>query len=501
MRSKKALMNSISSMTQQITAIICGLILPRLILAKFGSNYNGITQSITQFMECIVLLRAGIGGVTRAALYKPLAEDDKEQISGIVNATQLFMRKIAIIFLFLVIAFASVYPIFVKDEFGYWFSFSLVVIISLSTVAQNYFGVSYQMLIQADQRQYIYSFISIATTILNTIIASILIIMGANIHIVKLASAIVFTAHPIILSVYVKNRYCIDKTVKPNKIALSQRWDAFAQQVASFINNNTDVMVLTIFVNIREVSVYTVYYMIAGSLRRLVEALTSGIDAAFGNMIAQNEKQALDNSFNLIEFVVFFIATFAFTCCAILIVPFAKLYTEGIDDANYVRYLFGALMSLSQFLFIVRIPYQLLVNAAGHFKQTRNGAIIECILNLVISIVLVIKFGLIGVTIGTIVALIFRNLQYSLYASKHILKRKFERITKLFATSFIEIVAIGLIVSKLNFMEIHNYFDWFVYAVVIAILVFVILISTSFLLYKQELYGIYNKINSMIKKN
>lgn len=68
----------------------------------------------------------------------------------------------------------------------------------------------------------------------------------------------------------------------------------------------------------------------------------------------------------------------------------------------------------------------MLVDAAGHFKQTRNGAIFEAFLNVIVSVTLVIKFGLIGVTIGTFCALLFRTLQYSIYASKNILQRNID---------------------------------------------------------------------------
>ena len=95
MRSKKALRNTFASISYEIVAIICGLILPRLILSRFGSSYNGITSSITQFLSCVALLKSGIGAVTRAALYKPLAEKDSFRLSEIINATSIFMRKIA----------------------------------------------------------------------------------------------------------------------------------------------------------------------------------------------------------------------------------------------------------------------------------------------------------------------------------------------------------------------------------------------------------------------
>ena len=101
-------MNMMASIGYEMVAVICGLILPRLILSTFGSSYNGITSSITQFLSCVTLLRAGIGGVTRASLYKPLADNDMESVSAIINATSKFMQRVALIFAGMIIVFACI---------------------------------------------------------------------------------------------------------------------------------------------------------------------------------------------------------------------------------------------------------------------------------------------------------------------------------------------------------------------------------------------------------
>ena len=62
MRTKKALYNIIAQMSYEIVAMICGLILPRFILAAFGSSYNGMISSITQFLDYISILTLGISG-------------------------------------------------------------------------------------------------------------------------------------------------------------------------------------------------------------------------------------------------------------------------------------------------------------------------------------------------------------------------------------------------------------------------------------------------------
>lgn len=212
-RTEKALFNTISGFLNEIVTLVCGLILTRLILTSFGSSYNGITSSITQFISCIALMKAGIGGVTRVALYKPLADKNYLEISAIVVQTEKFMRKIAYIFIAFILLLAVIFPIWISNEFDWLFSSSLILIILLSTFAQYFFGITYQMVLNADQRQSVTLLVNMAATILNTIISVIIIKLGAGIHIVKLGSAFVHVLSPIFLYIYTKNKYHIVKKV------------------------------------------------------------------------------------------------------------------------------------------------------------------------------------------------------------------------------------------------------------------------------------------------
>lgn len=503
-RTRKAVKNSSISLLGQLVSLVCSFILPRLILTTFGSDYNGITSSISQFIECVILLRAGVGGVTRAALYKPLAENDSDKINGIVNATKRFMQRVSFIFAAGLIIFACVYPFAVREQFDWFFAFSLVLILGISTFAQNYFGITYQILIEADQNNYVYTLISILSTICNTFISVLLINNGFSIHVVKLGSAVVFSLNPILLSIYANKNYKLDSKIPPNNEAISQRWDAFAQQVATFVTNNTDIVVLTVFTNLKEVSVYTVYYMIANRLRTLVQTLTNGIDAAFGNIMARKEEESLQNNFRIYEHLVFSVSTFSFACAAILIEPFIMVYTSGVNDVNYSRIAFGILMCINQFLYCVRLPYQMLADAAGHFKQTRNGAIFEAILNISISVILVIKWGLIGVTIGTFCALSFRTFQYAIYSSKNILHRKLSGVVMHLLVSafegFTAYAAVNVLLRSVLNVVVDNYLKWGIMAVITAMILAVIIVLMSFILYRKETRALMEKLISVIKK-
>ena len=99
--------NIICSVLLQIVTIASGFVIPKVILVYFGSSVNGLISSINQFLNYIQLLEGGLSGVIMAALYKPLANHDKEKISGIVKAAQSFFQKIGIIYQFYIMPFSN----------------------------------------------------------------------------------------------------------------------------------------------------------------------------------------------------------------------------------------------------------------------------------------------------------------------------------------------------------------------------------------------------------
>lgn len=497
-RSKKALYNGVTGLFYELVTIVCGLILPRLILGAFGSSYNGITQSITQFLSFVALLRAGVGAVTKAALYKPLAENDNQRISQIIRATEIFMRRVAMIFAAGLVIMAIAYPLLVQSEFEWLFTFSLVLIIGMSTFAQYYFGITYQMLIEADQAQYIISIISTITTVANVMIASILIFAGFGIHIVKFGSAIVFAINPIAINVVVRKKYKIDRTVKPDNSALKQRWDAFAQQLAMMVRDNTDIIILTIVSNTLEVSVYTVYFMVIKAINSMIRAFTNGVGAAFGNMLAKSEKEVMAKNLKIYELMVYSLSSIFYSTTCVLITPFILVYTHGITDVSYNRPVFGYVLTIAYIFFCIRIPYQNIVEVAGHFKQTKKGAYVEAVLNLGTSIILGWKFGIIGVAVGTLLAMLFRTIQFALYVENNLVIRSHWEFIKRIGLCIINITLIIILGNVVPLVTVISYFTWCINAIIVFVLASIVTVVSDLIFFREDTMAFVFKIKSLL---
>ena len=490
-----------SSIAAEVISLVCGLILPRLILTSYGSAYNGITQSITQFISYISLMKAGIGGATAVALYKPLAEKDNVKISEILAATESFMRKIAMLFVVFVIGFACLYPLLVTEEFGWLFTASLVLIVSISTFGQYYFGFTYQMLLSADQKDYITTCLNIITTIVNTILSVILIRGNHTIHVVKMGSSLAHLITPLSLYFYVRKKYNIIKGIKPNEDVIPQRWDATAHEVASFINNNTDVVLLTFFTSMSEISVYTVYHYVISNLKKIVTQVTVGFGAAFGDMYARNEIDLMHENLGIFELIIYSFTSVLYSVALVMIIPFVIIYNNGVTDIEYVRPYFALVTILASIFNCFRIPYRVIVINVGHYKQTKNGAIMEAVINIVVSVIGCVMFGLIGVALGTLCAMIFRTLQYAIYLSKNIMYRDLKFFIRHVVLCFAIITAVYLISKIYMPIVVAKMLHWVFYASVTTIIAIILTITADYLFYKEDMMNLLEKLKrNFLKK-
>ena len=500
MRSQKAFKNTLWGLVYEVVALVCAFVLPRLILTSFGSEYNGLTSAITQFLQVIALFQAGIGGVTTAALYKPLSEKNIEQISVIVKTTESFLRKVVLIFAGIALLIALGYPFLVINDFDWFFTASLVVIMSFSTFVQYFFGQTYQFLLKADQRQRVIHIVNSLKVIANTVISVVLINMGFGIHAVKLGSAVVYVVAPLFIYVYTRKKFKILSNVKKDNSVLKQRWDNFGTQVAGFIVRNTDLVVLSVFSNVYEISVYSIFNMITNGIFAMFSPFVNGVAAAFGNMIAKDQKKLMQKNLRLYEQLVFMLSTFLFGVSAAVILPFVSVYVKGVTDANYIRPMFAYLFIAATFFQAIRYPYTGITQAAGHFKPMRNPAFIEAGINIVLSVALVFKFGIVGVIIGTLFAYVYRTLRFAIYVSRVIIPRSIMIFVKRVVLSIIGVLAIVAINYMLHLPVAHNYFTWAIDASIISVIALVLVAMIELIFYREDLMDFIKMLKGAVKR-
>lgn len=495
-RKQKLSLNTLSSLLKQIVSTICGFILPRLFLTHYGSGVNGLVSSISQFLSFASIFDAGMGVVIEASLYKPLAENDQLGINRILTSGQRFYYKIATIYAIYVVGMIFIYPVAVKSSYDYFFIATLIVAISISSFGQYCFGVVNSVFLSADQRTYVNSIAYIITIVLNTVMGAILINLNCSVQVVKLVASLTFLLRPIILKIYVEKYYNVNWHEEYTEEPIKQKWNGFAQHIASLILQNTDIVILSIFSTLENVSIYSVYYLVVHSIQEVINAATVGIRPLLGDMLARKEMQRLERVFSEVECVMHAGTTFVFGMTMIMLVPFIKVYTTGVTDANYDVPLFSFLLCFAYYINCSRYPYQAIIMAAGHFKQTQSSAVIEAVINIIITVICVFRLGLIGVVCGTVIAMTYRTIYFVLYLKHNILYRS---IVKFIRAEIIDGITLFVMMLTTSFLNLENisYFAWFKMAVAAGMICALECVIVQLLFNRNIVMGILHK---MMKK-
>lgn len=317
--------------------------------------------------------------------------------------------------------------------------------------------------------------------------------LGFGIQVVKLTTSIIYLIQPFAIYLYVRKYYQIDTKIKYNKEPIPQKWNGIAQHVAAVILDGTDTVVLTLFATLSDVSIYSVYFLVVKGVKQLFMSMTNGITSLIGELWARQELAELKKTFGWAEWVIHTGTTFVFGVTAVLIVPFVKVYTLGIDDAKYIQPLFAALIVAANAAHCLRLPYNIMILAAGHYKQTQNNYIVAAIINIVVSVFAVKTWGLIGVAIGTLLAMGYQTVWMAWYDSKNLIQWPFANFLKKITVDIITVILCSIVSRVFTVMTI-SYFEWIINAIEVAVVWLAIMVIINLIFYKDKVLKLVNNL-------
>lgn len=493
MQNKILFYNSISPLIYQVSTIICGFILPRLILGYYGTEVNGLVNSITQFLAIISFLELGVGAVVQSSLYKPLADKDNITVSKVITSADKFFRRLGYILAIYVVVMLFYYPYLVKQSFSFMFTATLIAAISIRSFAQYFFGIVNRLLLLADQKAYIQYIAQTVAVIANTIGCYILIAFDCSVQVVYSLTSLIFFLQPLAIHMYIKRYYALDRQIHYDVEPIKQKWNGVAQHIAAVILSCSDSIVLTTFSTLVNVSIYTVYYLPMSGARLMIMSMISGIEALIGNLWAKQDLEELRKVFAWTEWSIHTGTTLIFTLTALLIVPFVQVYTHGVNDANYIQPLFGILLVAANSGHCLRLPYNIMILAAGHYKQTQHNYIIAAVMNIAISIACVLQFGLIGVALGTLAAMVYQTVWMAWYNSKNFIRWPMKNFFKQMAVNAVSAVSIFTVTGYFNMTGV-SYLGWVVLAIKATVCGVFVVFLINYIFYKEFVLKITDKI-------
>ncbi len=452
MRTKESLKNISISLLSQIVVVILGFISRKIFVENLGSEYLGVNGLMTNLLSMLGLVESGIGVSIVYNLYKPLSEKDENRIISLI---QLYKRTYIILALIVFALSIVIYPIMLKVTKSD-ISYRYITIVYFIFVFKNILSYLYAhkwSLINADQKGYVLARVNIIFTIL-TLGVRIIILSITKSYILYLLIEII-----VILIQNLFNSYIVDKyypyirckkridldydtknNIKQNVKAL------FLHNIGGYCVNGTDNILISIFVNLKTVGLYSNYTMIIGQLGNLISPILGGINASVGNLIATESKDKSYEIFKVTYLVNFWIYSFSVIFLFNLLEPFINWwvgYGFLIDRLTFIVVL------INFYITGMRVSISTFKNKAGIFVQDKYMPLIESVINLGSSIILVKYFGLAGIFLGTTIStlcIVFWNVPRLVY------KNVFNKPLRGYFIKYFEYIFITLITGIITTM-------------------------------------------------
>ncbi len=446
MKENKFIKNIVFSFGGQIVVMVLGIIIPRIMITSYGSDVNGIVSTVTQIFSYMALLEAGISQAARNALYKHIANKDKDGISYVVSLSRRYFRRVTIVYGIGVMLLSSITPVILKSNVDKMTIFFIVFWEGLSGVISFYFIETDIALLTADGRGYINNGINVVNKTISYVVKIVMAYFGMNIALLQFVYFFITIIKVVYYRGYVNKEYPWLRYDTAQKTAkLPDRNAYIVTEIAWTIFSSTDMIVLSTFVSTQLASVYSIYNLVFANINNLLSTVFYGINYLLGQTYHENIEryEKIHDTFNSL----FFGSMTVLMCITyILIIPFIKLYTNGVTDVDYINQELPLLFCLVQLFSWSRYVTGALSSIAGYAKRVSYISLIEAITNITLSVVLVHKYSIVGVLIATVVALPLKVLYLTWLSDKKILNRSFYKTFAILGTN--AALFVGTVIAK-----------------------------------------------------
>lgn len=466
MNKSKFLKNIIFGFGGQVFILVLGIVIPRIMITSYGSDVNGFLNTISQIFSYMALLEAGIGQAARNALMEPLSKKDKQGISYISSVANRYYKRFTVYYGLCVLGGACICPFILKTEVDKLTIFIVFLFEGASGVLSFSKIQTITSVLSADGFSYITNGINVVNKIISYAAKIIMASFGVNIIMLEVVYFLITIAKVFFYQKYFRNHYSwIDLNIAPRDAKLHDRNAYVLTEIAWTIFSSTDLIVLSICVSTKISSVYGVYNLVFSSINLLLNAVYSSISYILGQTYHKDIKMYIDIHDGFTS--VFFGGMTSLMCTTqIMILPFVKLYTRGIADVEYIYTSLPVMFALIQVLSWSRYITGNLSGVAGYAKITSYISVVEAVLNVLLSFILVHKFGIVGVLFATVIALPIKVIFLTWLSERKILKRNPIKYLSILFSNYV-LFALSVIASKHIDLSINSYADFFIWGCVV----------------------------------
>ncbi|HCX64416.1 MAG TPA: hypothetical protein DHN33_04305 [Eubacteriaceae bacterium] len=400
--------NTAANLIGQVLFVIAGLFLKRVMLQTLGTERIGLNYLFSDIIALLSIAELGLTGIIAYHLYKPLAVGNKDRVKQLMG---FFKRSYALLGLLVIVAGIAIVPfldhLVGETSLQTWY-IAVVFLLFLARGAEGYFLSYKQIVLHADQKNYIVTIVDIATSIVYTLIAIYVVLKTENFIYVIALDVFKKTVNDGILIAIVNRKYPYLK--KNRKITLPKEdrkvigqdvKNAFASRISSSVITATDNVVISTNLGIAVTGLYSNYVVVFKIIEEILIKSIESVQASVGNLLAENKNDITYSVLNKITLVTFFLVSISGTCLLALTTPFISIW---FGEQYLLVEAIVWISVLNIFIHVMQMGLKQYSRAAGLFVQNRKIDLTSCGLNIVFSIMGVWIWGIEGVLAATFIA-------------------------------------------------------------------------------------------------
>ncbi len=433
MRTKNSIKNTIVSFSSNLLTIIIGLIAQGIFIKILGSEYLGINGLFSNIISMLGIVELGVGSAIIYHLYKPIVEEDIKKVKALMNFYKKCYTIIALIILTIGLMITPYLNLFI-EEVTIDINISLVYILFIIEIVCSYLLSYKRSIINANQKNYLVNFIHIGYLVILNILEIIILVLTKNYYlylVIKIVMRILENIGVTLLAnkLYPYLKHNNEKLDENTKKDIFQKVKAlFFHKVGGFIVLGTDNIIISKFIGIIEVGLYSNYYMIIDAIEKLFGQVIRAITPSVGNMLVKESSEKSFEIFKRVRFLNFWIATFSGIS---LLVVMNSFITVWIGSKYLLATCVLIVLVLNYYAKSMRSCHMIFKEAAGIYYEDRYIPLLESVLNIVASLILLKYFGLAGIFMGTIISsLALYCISYPKYVYKKLFNRSYLNYTK-----------------------------------------------------------------------
>lgn len=461
MRSTNSIKNAIVATVMNLITIIIGFIAQRIFLQTLGTEYLGINGLFTNILSMLGIIELGLGSAIIYHLYQPIAEGNKEKIKSLMLFYKVGYRTIGFIIAMIgVLLIPFLY--FIVGDVSIPESVTYIYLLFLTDIVASYLLTYKRSILYANQKTYVVNLVHIGYLIIMNVTQLIILILTKNYILYLWIKIICRVLENVIITIIANRQYPFIKSKQVKALDKQVINSIFTKvkglvyhKIGTFIVLGTDNIIISTFLGVSTVGLYSNYNLIIQALGNLFSQVFNSITASVGNLLVEQDKKKSYLVYKNILFLNSWVYAFASTGLLCVIEPFVRIWI----GSEYILS-FGILVTLviNFYLQGMRKTSNTFKEAGGIFYEDRYVPLWESLINIVSSIILVNIFGMIGVFIGTIIST-FVLFFYSY--PKFVYKPLFERTYKQYIKDYVPyligtILAVTITYFILSFIQIEN---------------------------------------------